>query len=448
MYVELSELKPSELPAGTNVITEGRYAGKVGDTVALAGSSVIFVVHPKAHTEVYFQLLTGKSYLRLHGEIVYREVTNTFYVSVKRIDSAEDFVERIMAALNDPQATRDRLYGIGRAGRSWAEDYPDQRLLELADTAMAKALKMEDIELGPEDWEGYFRLAEKAAGLLVDSALPEYYVREGVRAYIIANGRRRPESYYEAARFAEKLLQDLPLAEILLEKGFLLERGIKETDRSRDHYALAAKAHEIFGEGRRHQSLLARAIDDERGRIAENDYQALYLLARKIRDIHPEYADYRVVVTRAIIAEKADMDMEDPGAWNRLGSRILFCLDDEYQAAFYFKEAFRLAPSQEEAAARLRELGLVYYRGNWWRRPEFGRMELFEKAKRLEELAEAGSVATGMSTEQVIRAKGRPARVQKAGGGWGRTTQWVYEDSGGTLYVSFIADTVIAHGGL
>lgn len=419
----------------------------MGDTVALAGSSVIFVIHPKAHTEVYFQLLSGKSYLRLHGEIAYREATNTFYVSVNRVDSAENLVERIMTALNDPQATRDRLYEIGRAGRSWAEDYPDQRLLELADTAIAKALKIEDIELGPEDWQGYFRLAEKAAGLLDDSSLPEFYVREGVRAYIIAKGRRRPESYYQAARFAEKLLPESPLAEILLEKGFLLERGLRAGDRPRDHYALAAKAREIFGEGRRHWNLLARAIDDERSRIAEGDYQALYLLARKIRDIHPKYADYRVVVTRAIIAEKADMDTEDAGAWNRLGSRILFFLDDEYQAAFYFKEAFRLNPSHEEAAARLRELGLVYYKGTWWRRPEFGRSDLFEKARRLEELAEAGSVAAGMSAEQVIRAKGRPARVQSAGGGWGRTTQWVYEGPGGALYVSFIADTVIAHGG-
>jgi len=432
---------------GTKVVTEGRYAGRVGDTLALAGGSVIFILQPRAESEVHFELLNARSYLRLHGEIAYRESTNTYYVSVSRVDSAENLVERIMTALNDPQADRERLYEIGRAAREWAADYPDQRLGELADAAIAKALKMEDISLGAEDWEGYFRLAEKAAGLLENSTLPEFYVREGVRAYTLTKGRRKPDTWYEAARLAERLLPDSPLADTLLERGFLVEKGLHGTDGPRDYYELARKAREVFGPGGRYRRLLTRAIDEERTRIAHDDYQALYRLARKIREIHPGYPDYRVVVTQAIIAEKADMDLDNPDAWHRLGSRILFFLDDAYQAAFYFKEAFRLDPSHAEAAASLRELGLVYYRGHWWRRGEFGRSDLLERARKLEKLAEAGRVAEGMNAEQVLRAKGSPQRVYTAAGGWGRTVQWFYPGCDGALYVSFIADTVIAHGG-
>ncbi len=447
VFVEVGDLRPVDLGVGTKVVTEGGYAGRVGDTLALRGSSVIFLIGPEAHSEVEFGLLSPASYLRIHGAIAYGEPTNTWYVRVSRIESSQSILQRVMRALNERRSDPERLYRVGMAAREWAGDCRDGRLSRLADAAIIRALKLEDITLAADDWEGYFRLAEKAGALFADNVLFEFYVREGVRAYMLSSGTQRSETYFEAARLAERLLPESTLAETLLERGFVIEKGSLDPENPQAYYAIAQKALEVFGEGHRHRRLLSRAIDRERASIGRGDYRAQYLLARKVRDIHPSYAEYRVLVTQAILAEKAEMDHRDPGAWNRLGRRILFFLDDPHQAGFYFREAFRLDPSHEEAAANLRRVGLVYYNGQWWSEEELGGAALFEKARRLDELALAGRVAEGMSVEQVIRAKGQPSRTNTSAGRWGKTVQWVYDGPEGHFYVSFIADVVVSHGG-
>ncbi|MHC4714141.1 MAG: hypothetical protein ACYTAN_12860 [Planctomycetota bacterium] len=446
LSVSLGELDPSRLPVGTLIVTEGQYAGRVGDTLALRDSSVIFLLDSEVQSTVYWNLLDGKTYLRLTGRISYRDSTNTYYVAVSRVDSAENLAERVMTVLGDPRSTAEDLYEIGRAAREWARERPSDRLSELADAAIGKALRREDLSLGPEDWQGYFRLASKARELTGDSALREFYVREGVRAYVFSKGRHKAETYYEAARKAEEFLPDGAFAEILLEKGFAIERGMTNVQVETDYYALAEKARVIFGEsdGRRFRSFLGKAFRREHADLEEGDYQGRYALARKIRERHPDFGDYRPIVTEAILAEKAALAVGDPLAWNRLAERVLFFLEDRYQAALYLKEAFRLDPGNEEAARRLRELGYVYYSGNWWLPEEFARSEILARARELEEMATAGRVIVGMSSSQVLRAKGRPAAVNISAGGWGITTQWVYRERDAVIYVSLLADTVIA----
>jgi hypothetical protein len=446
VYIRLEELDPSALVIGTEISTEGQYAGRIGDNFALKNSSVIFVIESLSHIDVAFQRLSGESFLRVVGTVAYREVSNTHYISVTQVESTENLVARVMAAVSDPAADSASLLEISRAARDWAETHPNPRLLALAEVAVGKALKLEDIKLGPEDYEGYFELARKAKELLGETPLYNYYAREGVNAFIIVKGQRKAKTYYDAARKAESLLPDDVLSEMLIEKGFAIEKGLAAGASQIDYYALAAKAREIFGGGRPYLRLLAKGIDREYGRLAPGDFRGRYALAQKVRDIHPTYGNYSAIVTEALMAEKSSMDFADPDAWNRLGTKALLFLSDSYQAGFYFKEAFRLDTGNEEAGRKLRELGYVYYQGKWWRPEEFARSDLLENARRLEELAAAGEVAVGMTRAQIVTAKGDPARVETAAGGWGTTTQWIYEDEDELLCLSFIADMVIAQG--
>ncbi len=407
---------------------------------------MIFLLDLEVQTTVHWNLLNEKSYLRLMGRVAYRDSTNTYYIAVSRVDSAENVAERVMAVLGNSLATAEELYEIGREAREWARDHPGERLSELADAAIGKALRREDLSLGPEDWEGYLKLASKARELTGDAALREFYVREGVRAYIFSKGRHKAETYYEAARKAEEFLPEGTFAEILLEKGFAIERGVTNGQVDTDYYAVAEKAREIFGEsdGRRFKSFLGKAFRQEHASLERGDYQGRYALARKIRELHPNFGDYRVIVTEGILAEKAALAVDDPLAWNRLAERALFFLEDRYQAALYLKEAFRLDPGNEDASRRLRELGYVYYSGKWWLPEDFARSEVLARARELEEMAAAGRVAVGMSGSQVLRAKGQPGAVSVSAGGWGITTQWVYRERDAVIYVSLLADTVIA----
>ncbi len=190
------------------------------------------------------------------------------------------------------------------------------------------------------------------------------------------------------------------------------------------------------------------AVDADRATIPDGDYTALYSLARKVREVYPAYPKYRNLVWEAVTMEKASMDQADASAWYRVGNRIMYFLDDAYQAGICFKAAVRIDPSNADARQKLRELGYVYYRGRWWLAGELGGSEVFEKARRLEDLAEKGQVAVGMSREQVVRAWGLPEAANASGGGWGVTVQWVYTLGGHARYVDMIADTVVSSGEL
>ncbi len=445
--VSLRELEEGKLPAGTKIITEGRYAGRMGNNLALGDSSLMFVLSPGMDIDEVFRGVGDKTVLKVEGETALMEDTQRLYVKVSRVETAQGVVAKIVSALGDPQATPESLYKIGREAKSWTSEYPDERLGALARAAFRKGLKMEGLALGPEDWESYLKLAQKTANLLDEPALYEFYVRRGIDAFVLAEGRRNAWTYYEAARKAQKLLPKSALAADLLEKGFAIESRRAGRQPHRDYYALARKAKEIFGEGDRYRNLLVAALDDEHARVPPGDYTALYSLARKVREIYPDYGDYKVIVIEAILTEKAQMDTNDPGSWLRLGNRVLFFLDDKVQAALYFKNAFLLDPSNRRAAEKLRELGYVYYKGKWWLPEEFGRKDLLERARVLEELAAGGTVAVGMTREYVLRARGRPDETSTCSGGWGRTEQWVYkEGDNGRTYVDLVTGTVTAKG--
>ncbi|MCD6405116.1 MAG: hypothetical protein J7M19_04780 [Planctomycetes bacterium] len=444
--ISLSELKEGNLPAGTRIITEGRYAGRMGNNLALGDSSLMFVLRPGMDIDELFRGVGDKTVLRVEGETALMEDTQRLYVKVFRLETAQGVVAKIVGTLGDPQATPESLYEIGREARSWTSEYPDERLGALARAAFSKGLKMEGLVLGPEDWQSYLQLAQKAAGFLDEPALYEFYVRKGIDAFVLAEGRRNAWTYYEAARKAQGLLPESALAANLLEKGFAIESRRAGRQPHRDYYALAQKAKEIFGEGARYRNLLAAALDDEHARVPSGDYAALYSLARKVREIYPDYGDYRVIVIEAILAEKSQMDQNDAGDWIRLGNRVLLFLDDKAQAALCFKEAFLLDPSNRQSGEKLREMGYVYYKGKWRRPEEFGRKELLEHARVLEELAAGGTVAVGMTREHVLRARGRPDEINACSGGWGRTEQWVYKGDDGRMYVSLVAGTVTSRG--
>ncbi len=244
--IDISELDPSRYPVGTPVVIEGRYAGRISNNMALHGSSVIFVLKPDAEVSVRIDWLNPESYLRVEGLVAFRETTNTYYISVYRVESVENLRQRVASAMADPRATSESLYEVGIAARRWAKGHPNDRLLELAEGAITKGLRMEDLRLGSEDWEGYLRLAEKAEDMLGKSSLPEYYVRWGIRTFILSKGKRRAETYYEAARKAERLMPESPFAEILLENGFSIEKGLHDESGRRNYYALAEKALELL----------------------------------------------------------------------------------------------------------------------------------------------------------------------------------------------------------
>jgi len=447
-YVPLGELHLESMQLGSAVVTDGLYAGRIENTFALSGSSVLFVIDPESGVKVNvrFTDLDSKSGLIVKGVTAYKDSTKTHYVNVVEVNRAPDLHERVLIAINDPAATPESLIRVGSQARAWGREHRDDRLVAAADAAFFKALKMEDSAVKPGDYEGYFRIAEKAGQLIESPSVREFYVREGIDVFIQARGPKSPETYYEAAKRAAGLLPSGVLSAQLLEEGFAIERGGRETKTAASYYALAAKARELFGQDLTYRVVLGKALDAERQSLPQGDYTALYAFARKVKDVYPAYAGYRSAVLEAVSAEKAAMDTHDSQAWFRLGNRLLYFLDDLYQAGMCFKESARLDPANSEAREKLRELGYVYYQGDWWRAGDFGKSDMFRKARELEDLAAEGKVAVGMTRDQLIRAKGAPQEVNVSAGGWGVTTQWVYTSETGRLYVDLIADTVVSKG--
>lgn len=442
----LSKLVPTSMPIGARVVTEGIYAGRVDSIVALRGSTVIFVLDDGAAKGFRFEDMTEESILRLAGAVAYRGDTKTYYVAVSSIVEAVDARGRVVNALNDPKADSASLISVGEWARQRAQDYHDDRLETLAQAAFLRALKLRDLDLGPDDYDGFFALAEESYKLLQRPSLREFYVREGVDAYVSSKGAKDPQSYYDAAKKAEALLPGGTLADQMLEVGFAREAGIDSTDEIPDYYALADKARQVLGEGAHYFRFVTLALDTERQKIPAGDYASLYALARKAKDTYPSYPSYRSLVWDAVAAEKSSMDARDSQAWFRLGNRILYFLDDRYQAGLCFREAVRVDPTTVDAREKLRELGYVYYQGRWWQSDELAKSSMFQHAQALEDLTAQGKVSVGMSREQVLRAKGAPEIVSFSGGGWGVTSQWIYHEEGKTLYVNLIADIVVSKG--
>jgi hypothetical protein len=442
----LASLVPESMQVGAPVVTDGLYAGRIDNAFVLRGSSVIFMVDSEAAKDIDLTALNNKSALRFEGVIAFREDTKTHYVKVKRVLQAPDARDAIVAMLKDPDVPADRLVAMGKWAKKRAGEFADERLASLADAAFVRALEVEERSLAPNDYEGRFRIAEESVALLKRPNLRETYIRKGISVFLAAQPAKTAETYYDAAKKADALMPGGTLSEQLLEEGFRLESGGRDEKNAADFYALATKAGSIFGEGPHSRNLLAKALDKEYAGIDETDYAALYALARKAKEIYPDYPEYHSLVVRAFSAEKAAMDQRDPQALIRLGNRILYFLDDKYQAGLLFRTAAGLDPANSEIRAKLRELGYAFYQGSWWRAEEFGKSDIFKKTQELEELAAAGTVAVGMSRDQVLRAKGAPAEVNVSAGGWGVTMQWVYHDAKGVTWVSLIADTVIAKG--
>lgn len=445
--MELSQLSPATLKVGAPIITEGDYAGRIENTLALRGSMILFIMQPGVADRITFTDLTEDSALRVHGVVAYAGETKTWYVSVLSIEEIPGSKQRVLAALNDPQETTEKLLAIGEWARQRAKDSKDERLETLAQAAFIKALKLGDLSMKSDDYEGYFTLADESFRLLQKPSLREYYVREGIDAYVTSRGDKNPQTWYDAAKRADELLPGGTLSDQLLEKGFDVEAGIAEGDSNgADYYALAAKSRQILGEGDSYNRFIEKALDTEKTKIPSGDYAALYGLARKAKDMYPGYPGYRSLIWEAIAMEKAAMDSHDAQAWVRLGNRILYFLDDKYQAGLCFKEAVRDDATLVEPREKLRELGYVYYRGQWWKSDELAKSDLFQRAQDLEDQTAAGKVSVGMSREQLLRAKGNPESISTSGGGWGVTTQWIYREEGKTLFVDLIADTVVSKG--
>jgi hypothetical protein len=446
-YVALSELSPATLQVGSPITTEGGYAGRIENTLALRGSTILFIMQPGVADKITFTDLTDESALRIQGTVAYAAETKTWYISVTNVVETQSARQRVVSALNDPQETTQKLLEIGEWARQRAKDYRDERLEALAQAAFIKALKLGDLSLKSDDYEGYFKLAEESFKLLQKPSLREYYIREGIDALVMAKGESDPQTWYEAAKRSEQLLPGGTLSDQLLEKGFDVEAGIAQEDiKDPDYYALAAKARQVLGEGEHYDRFIGKGLDAEKQKIAPGDYSALYGLARKAKDMYPGYAGYRSLIWEAIAMEKSSMDIHDAQAWVRLGNRILYFLDDKYQAGLCFKEAVHADATLVEPREKLRELGYVYYRGQWWKSDELAKSDMFQRAQELEDLTAAGKVSIGMSREQLLRAKGNPESISVAGGGWGVTSQWIYREQGKTTYVDVIADTVVSKG--
>jgi len=445
-FVPLEKLNPELMPVGTPVVTYGAYAGRIDNAVVLKGSSVIFAVDPEDASDVDFRALVERGALRIDGVTAFRERTSTYYVRIEHIEPAPNLRERVLDILKDSLAPPAKLIETGKWARSAGKQFQDERLQELADALFMRALKDEVKGLEPTDYEGRFAVARKATELLGKPWARENYVRDGVEAYLLAHGVRSPQAYYDAARTADELLPGSTLSEQLLQEGFALDAGGRTPKAAADYYALAAKAKDIFGPGIHYDNLLGRGLDAEYDLIREDDYAALYSLARRAREIYPDYPRYLTLVTRAMAAEKSIMNARDSQAWIRHGNRVLYFLDDKYQAGIIFRTAANLDPSNVEARGKLRELGYVFYQGNWWRTDEFGKSNIFRRALELEDLAAEGKLAVGMSRDQVLSAKGMPDEVAASAGGWGLATQWTYRDGAAAVYVTFIADTVVSKG--
>ncbi len=425
--------------------TEGTYSGCIEDTIVLVGSSVRFKLTPLTTIKARVEDLDEKCLVRIIGKSVYDEAYKTYHVEVTVLESAQSVMQRVVAELSSPSATPESLYEAGRLARSVSTGR-DEKLDALGEAAFVKALKMEDLALDPDDYEGYIRLAEKSWSLLARPKYREFYIREAIAAFINVRGKRKAETYYNASIRAEELLPGEELAGQLLEKGFAVEKGGRSPESAEDYYALAANARDIFGERGRYFELLSKALTVEQRVLSGRDYMAMYDFARKVRETYPDYRDYWSIVTEALMAEKASLDAGDPRAWLRLGNRVLYFLDDKHQAGFYFKEAFRLDSTNQEARDKLRDLGYVYYKGEWWQPDEFARTEVVERAQELETLVSEGKVARGMMTDQVLEAMGPPDEINSSAGGWGHTIQWVYTDAQATTYVVLMADVVISQG--
>lgn len=413
----------------------------------LRDCQALFVMDDKSRITVDLAGLSGKSFLRVEGVTAYNDATRTYYIRVSLLESARNPEERVMEALKAEVMGPGDLIELGKWAREQADEYDNDVLRQLADTAIIKAIRAKADALKRDDWEGYFSLAQLAGGLLARPSHRESYIRQGIEAYIRSGDPKDPRVYYRAADKAQELLPGSALPDVLVEKGFVIEYGGAAPKTAEDFVALADRAREMFDAGPLHQRLLGKALDVEYAAIRPGDYTALYALARKAREVYPDYPNLRTIVTTGVSAEKAAMDPQDPEAWVRLGNRILYFFNDKHQAGLAFRTAAGLAPENEEIRAKLLELGYFYYRGSWWWKEDYAMSDLFRKAQELEDLVTRREVAEGMTPDQVLRAKGRPAEVCGSAGAWGASVQWVYDDgAGGRLFITFVEDLLVSKG--
>ncbi len=186
----LSELKPEQMPPGRVVETEGAYAGRVDNTLALRGSSTIFVVTPEAAGGFRFGDLGTESWVHITGVVAFQSESLTYYVRVTGLRMAPSARERVLAVMTAPASTADDLFAIGDWAKGQGSSFGDERLQTLAEAAYTKALKMRDLAVKPGDYEGYFALADTAEKYLGRASLREYYVREGIDAMVENLGSR------------------------------------------------------------------------------------------------------------------------------------------------------------------------------------------------------------------------------------------------------------------
>lgn len=437
---------PESLPVGTTVLTEGLYRGRIDGAVALANSSAIFLVDAETVVEVEFSGLSSQDVVRVEGVTAYLQNTRTYYIRVRKITMGVRPIDRVMAVLKKGDAKAQELIEVGKWARDHASEYNDESLRKLAEKAFIDALKVDEFALKPADYEGYFRLAKTAEELGVEPGFRETYVRGGINAYILATGKQTAQTYYDAAKKAQELLPGSMLPDLLIEQGWMIECGGAAPKSAADYIALSERAKELFGEGLSYHRLLSKSLDVDYQAISPSDYTAFYALARRVKELYPDYANYRNIVTKGISAEKAAMDQADPRAWLRLGNRILYFFNDKHQTGVAWRTAASIAPANQEIRAKLRDLGFVYYRGNWWWADDFGKSDLFKQVQEWEALVAAHEVTVGMSQDQVIRSKGMPAERCASAGLWGVTTQWVYRDEGKVTYLAFMADTLVSKG--
>lgn len=462
-FVALTEKWPEFAQAGLRFHLEGRYR-------FLSRKMIRF-----ENCDLPFEAAPGQTLPRLPGSTRTAEVTGHLAMKVgKPTFIVQDLRER-PSDLDAVRARRVEIvrrgdaeawYGLGRWIAERASFYGDDELQREADAANLQALTIERSTLAADDVEGRFALAEKAAGLKLESARVEL-LHEAFRLRWDAL-RKKPAPDYQS--LLDELARDLPgSARSLAELAPALEKKYRElplavygaadaTERRRLHrlffseVALAMIRADARPDGRNGFEIAARIekLLPERKALAEQyrDAELQWRLSRvaslsrsDMLDLARQFEERdqpaKALETKRawLIARTERLRQEGASGLVVAAEEYINLLDDRSTAVELLIEAHRQAPESQQATSHLRQLGYVWNQGRWLPSAEAEALPLSPIQQAIRE----GRIARGMTAAEVRQALGAPASVARVATAEQINEVWIYgERNASRLAIHFL----------
>lgn len=435
---------------GVDLRVEGRVAAQLKGQFRFQNCSLNFLMPPDLERRI-----TASRTVEVTGRL--RRDGNAIVFDVSQLKPLPTDLEQARSReLALRNGGPDDWYALAEWARERGEFYNDRELQELGQVYLVRGVGLERSKLNGDDFDGYFKLAEKSRTLGLPAGLVDDLQHLAFRAWWTSAGSAanpdaeqlaaleqrlkkvwpdcvRPgspfpselqqsyateptDAYRQAEPDVRQVFRRMLAASVQLRR-LELEAADNGSNGAEIAERLVTRVPEFRSQADRYRQA---ALTYRLGQAATLSKADVQTLANELRT-HQRGKDASEALLRWLVAKEQRLRPQTAPEFVELADEYLVLLKDDSRAVALLLEAHRREPESEDVRQRFGQLGYVF-NGVSWTRPK----ELPRPSADPNRPTTPDPLTAGMTAEQVQRMLGQPTVRSRVGSARGAEEFWAY----------------------